>query len=91
MKKAKMIAALAAVMCSITSVSAPMPAFAGEAETENRDQVTEQSLVLPEDIAYIWDTLRTFLWDRETNTRALCSPGLPPPRGARRPQRERRG
>ena len=71
MKKAKMIAALAAVMCSITSVSAPMPAVAGEAETENRDQVTEQSLVLPEDIAYIWDTLRTFLWDRETNTRTM--------------------
>lgn len=71
MKKAKMIAALAAVMCSITSVSAPMPAFAGEAETENRDQVTEQALVLPEDIAYIRDTLRTFLWDRETNTRTM--------------------
>ena len=71
MKKTKMIAALAAMMCCITSVSAPSSAVTSVAETENRDKVTEQSLILPDDIAYIWDTLSTYLWDRETNTRTM--------------------
>lgn len=71
MKKTKMIAALAAMMCCITSVSAPSSAVTSVAETENRDKVIEQSLILPDDIAYIWDTLSTYLWDRETNTRTM--------------------
>lgn len=71
MKKTKMIAALAAMMCCITSVSAPSSAVASVAENENRDKVIEQSLILPDDIAYIWDTLSTYLWDKETNTRTM--------------------
>ena len=71
MKKTKMIAALAAIMCCVTSVSAPSMALASGAETGNRDKVIEQTLILPEDIAYIWDTITPYLWDKETNTRTM--------------------
>ena len=71
MKKTRMIAVLAAMMCCITSVSAPSSAVASGVETENRDKVIEQSLILPEDISYIHDTLSTYLWDKETNTRTM--------------------
>lgn len=71
MKRTKMIAVLAAMMCYITSVSAPNIAVASGVETENRDKVIEQSLILPENIANTWDTLSTYLWDKETNTRTI--------------------
>ena len=71
MKKTRMIAVVAAIMCCVTSVSAPSMALASGAETENRDKVIERSLILPEDIAYIHDTLSTYLWDKETNTRTM--------------------
>lgn len=71
MKKRRFFAAITAAMCGICAASAPNMALASGAETENRDKVIEQSLILPEDIAYIWDTLNTYLWDKETNLRKM--------------------
>lgn len=59
---------MTAAMCGICAASAPNMAFASGAEIENRDKVIEESLILPEDIAYISETLSTYLWDKETNT-----------------------
>lgn len=68
MKKRRLLAAMTAAMCGICVASAPNMAFASGAEIENRDKVIEESLILPEDIAYISETLSTYLWDKETNT-----------------------
>ncbi|MBR6985406.1 MAG: hypothetical protein IKH75_18125 [Ruminococcus sp.] len=53
MKKRRIFAAITAAMCGICAASASNMALASGAETENRDKVIEQSLILPEDIAYI--------------------------------------
>ena len=68
MKKRRLLAAMTAAMCGICAASTPNIAFASGAEIENRDKVIEESLILPEDIAYISETLSTYLWDKETNT-----------------------
>lgn len=71
MKKRRFFAAITAAICGISAASAPNTVLAIGAETGNRDQVIEQSLILPEDIASILETLSTFLWDKETNTRKM--------------------
>ena len=66
MKKMKVLAALTAAMCCMSTTFTPiMTTFA---ETEDRNKVYEPSLILPENIGYILDTLNTILWDKETNT-----------------------
>jgi len=67
----KILAAITATMCGICVTSMSNMALASGTETENRDTVIEQSLILPENIAYIWDTLSQYLWDKETNTRTM--------------------
>ena len=69
MKKNRIPAIIIAAICGICAVSSPIAADA--VGQENRDQVIEQSLALPEDIAYIWNTLSAYLWDKETNTRTM--------------------
>ena len=67
----KILAAITATMCGICVTSMSNMALASGTETEIRDTVIEQSLILPENIAYIWDTLSQYLWDKETNTRTM--------------------
>ena len=71
MKKRRFLAAITATMCVTCAVSAPDMALVSNAETENRDKVIEQSLILPDNIAYILDTLSSYLWDKETNARTM--------------------
>ena len=71
MKKRRFLTAITAAMCVTCAVSAPDMVLVSNAETENRDKVIEQSLILPEDIAHIWDTLSSYLWDKETHTRTM--------------------
>lgn len=69
MKKMKVLAALTAAMCCMSTAFTPiMTTFA---ETEDRNKVYEPSLIIPEEIAYICDTLDTILWDKETHTRKM--------------------
>ena len=71
MKKNRIPAIMIAAVCGLCVRSVPATASASRDEQENRDQVPEQSLILPEDIAYTWDTLNAYLWDKETNTRTM--------------------
>lgn len=68
MKKKRIPAMMIAAVCGICAVSAPITAVAAGAGQEDRDQVIEQSLILPEEIAAPLTALQNFLWDSETNT-----------------------
>ena len=62
MKKRRITAAVTSAVCLLGALSVPTAVCA----SENRDKVYETSLVLPEDIAYPLEALKSFLWDSET-------------------------
>ena len=69
MKKMKVLAALTATMCCMSTAFTPiMTTFA---ETENRDKVYDTSLILPEETINVDKALRSLLWNSETNTRRI--------------------
>lgn len=75
MKKTKIIAALAAMMCCVTSVSAPSSAIASVAESSDRDQVYDSSLVLDGEIANTLQALNRYLWDNQIKAYTVLKEG----------------
>lgn len=72
MKKTRMIAMMAAVMCCIGTISATSVAVA---ETADRDQVYDNSLVLDTEVADTLTALNRYLWDNQIKAYAALKEG----------------
>ena len=67
MKRKRLIAALTAAVCCAGNALMPVITYA----SENRDNVYDDSLVLSEETSQVYQSLREFLWDSETNAKRL--------------------